>query len=210
MFGTMRRWSFTLGIAVATAACGDPVSSGDPLTEGEMTAISGMLASSGVDGVEGGLDSGSASPVGLSLSTVTADPTVSADLIEFSQSVSYTGTCAGGGSVTVQGNVSGAYDSDTESGSFSVDVDARLSACQALHEGVTFTVDADVELEGTLEFESGLLVGDNVFTYQGHFEWTSDDGRAGSCKIDLTLTLSPEGATSVSGSVCGQTVHTVA
>lgn len=189
----------TLGL-VLVAACGDPVSFGDPLTDEEAASISAMLGGAAANGFNQGFQSPAAA----------APYTAPEDVIQFSQAVSYSGLCAGGGSVNIQGKASGSIDTATESGTLSLDVQASASQCQAVHNTVTFTVDANLSLSGDFEFANGVPVGNNEFTYKGQFEWTSDDARSGGCKIDVRLTITPTGAGVVNGTVCGRTMQPIA
>ncbi len=186
---------------VFLAACSDPVSFGDPLSDEEAAAISGMLAQGAADGFANGF---AASRAGNGPAAAAAEP---ADVISFSQSISFTGLCDGGGTVSVEGRASGTVDTQTNSGTVSLDVKANASRCQAVHNAVTFTVDASMEMKGSLTFAQDAPVGNNEFTYKGKFEFTSDDGRAGGCKIDVKVTISPTGNTVANGSICGVTMQ---
>lgn len=188
------------GLVLIAGACGDPVSVGDPLTDEEIAAISQLLAGSAVDGFNQGFSNPNPSaPLGAP-----------EDLIQFSQSVSYTGTCTGGGSVDVQGSASGQIETTTQSGNLTLNVQTMIAGCQATHNAVVFTVGAEITLSGEFTFEQGAPVGENVFKYEGNFTWTSTDARSGGCQVNVTITISPTGASSVRGAVCGRDVTHVA
>ena len=43
---------------------------------------------------------------------------------------------------------------------------------------------------------------------QGGFDWSTDDGRAGTCLIDLEVTFDPESSTrTVVGQLCSRTIE---
>lgn len=64
----------------------------------------------------------------------------------------------------------------------------------------------DLRLAGDFSFADGAPVGVSTFTYSGAVLWEAEDGRSGSCSYDVVVTVSPDGSTAESGTVCGTSV----
>ena len=175
-----------LVLGMAVSACGDDggavgTTSGDPLNSTEANAVFNQLFGIGFGGL--------ASPPAL-MAAPAAEPIPET-----------TTQCPGGGSVTVSGDVSGG----TTSGSF--DITETISGCVVTEGGVAFTVNGDPEIRITGDITIGQTLEDIDIdmTIRGGFTYSSDDGRSGSCGVDVSISMT--GSTiSASGNVCGQSV----
>lgn len=192
------------GLALLTACGGDPIApAGDPLSEAEAAAIAQFMTGSAFEGLE--FDGGE----GPSASIAPAPSARgSSEPVEFDVSVEVTGGCPLGGSISVSGAYQGFIDSETESGTLTLDVDVSADACGFPAEETTFTVDTNpnLALDGNFEWAAGQPVGEQTFSYVGTVLWSADDGRSGSCAFDLQVTRSENGSLVESGTSCGTSI----
>lgn len=196
-----------LGLAMAgaglLAACGDdPVAppGGDELSAAEAAAISAFLVGESFEGWEFGQVGGPSASIAPSRS---AGAPIT---IDFSTQVS--AACPEGGSIALAVDVQGTVDDETQSGTLSLFVSESLDACAFSAEGTVFTLDTspDLELDGDFAWQAGEPVGEQSFTFAGGLLWEAADGRAGSCAVDLEVTLFEDGSTLQSGTICGSTL----
>jgi hypothetical protein len=191
----VRLFALTAGLAFVATACGDDdptgtgTNSGDPLTTQEALDVYAQL-NLAVSQALGGAVPGPAATPGAAMDPI---PTVSAD-------------CPYGGSVTVSGDVD-ASDFGQNGGSLSFTFTESISGCKVMSGGNTFTVDGDPnisisgDIDVTLSNQNYSLSG--TYDLDGGFSYTSDDGRSGSCAMDVSVDY---GTFSVSGSICGQSI----
>lgn len=193
------------GFALVFAACGEDTptgtNSGDQLTEAEIQALfnelSGAFSETNVFSVSQGAPA--------------AAPGIAA-AIDISQDLNVTVGCQAGGSVGIDGSVDGSVDEQSGAGDVQVDFRYDITDCAVPTETTTFTVNGDpyIQFTGDFAFSEGQF--SVTATEQGGFRFEADDGRMGSCAIDLTFSASyTQGSTepssldaSVSGTVCGQ------
>lgn len=187
-------------LPVLLAACSDDGSgpnTGDQLTREEAL----MIASA----VSGSVETTSAAP---SVSTSGLDG-VAADPITFTQDHESTHPCPRGGSVTLRWTVSGT--ADPEAGVFELDVEGvhQPSGCTYPHDGLTFTITGDPDLEFAAHVALANHQPSEPFTasIDGAFNWNASDGRSGRCVVqyeEVTDFLAKQ--RTVDGNVCGHTV----
>ena len=187
------------GLALTLAACGgDPlgVNAGDELTDAEIQAIFNAFS-----GAVGGIDASAhvAAPVdGIQMADIHVD-----------QDVSVSTQCSLGGEISLDGSVDGTVNDETFASDIEMEVGVQFDACGIPSDQNTLTVD------GTVEFYSHVVLNDGSFsvdgTQIGGFSFTSDDGRSGSCAIDIDFSASyTEGSSaqsSVTGTVCGRSAN---
>jgi hypothetical protein len=181
------------GLALFVTACGDDgptgTNSGDPLTAQEALDVYAQLNTAIATALGGAVPGPAASP-GAAMDPI---PTVSAD-------------CPYGGSVTVSGDVN-ADNFGENGGSIDFSLTEEINGCGVLSGGTTFTVDGDpyIAMSGDINVTIDGMSYDISGTYDldGGFSYTADDGRSGSCAMDVSVNY---GTLSVSGSVCGQSV----
>jgi hypothetical protein len=188
--------ALAVGLALTLVACGDNpvgVNSGDELTDAEIQAIFNAF-------------SGAFSDVNASAHVVApADGIQMAD-IQVDHSVNVTAPCALGGEITLDGSVNGTVNDETFASDLVMEVDVLFAACGVASDQNTLTVDGDIE------FDSHVVLSETEFSangsQEGGFEFTTNDGRSGSCAIDIEFSASyTEGTSaqsSVSGRVCGR------
>ena len=106
-------------------------------------------------------------------------------------------------------SVSGDIDDGAETGTVSFDVTETLTNCMisTQGDGTVFTVNTSppVRMTGDFSFSPTLLTAE--LNFSGGFAFTTSDGRAGTCAIDISRKSSvttTEGNEVVSGTVCGQ------
>lgn len=189
-----------VGMAALLAGCGgdDPAApTGDELTPAEAAAITEYMTGKAFSGwVE---EAGAENAV---LGEGSGEP------VQIDYDVQVTGPCDEGGTVTVSVELAGTVDDATQSGTLSLDLTTSADACAFPAEGTVFTLDTDPDLRlvGDLQWEAGLPVGENTFTYDGTVLWGAEDGRSGSCVFDLQVTYLEDGTTLESGTACGMSL----
>jgi hypothetical protein len=172
-----------LGIAVS--ACSDSggtgTNSGDPLDADEANALFNQLFSIGFGGI-------SSAPAPMKAAAAEPIPET-------------TSSCPGGGSVTVSGNV----DANSSGGTF--DITETISGCVVTSDGVAFTVNGDpnIRITGDVTVNQTAQTVDIDMSMKGGFSYSADDGRSGSCAVDVSISVTGTSA-SVTGTVCGQSV----
>lgn len=186
---------------IALTGCQDgevagPPDGGDAVSAGEAAAISGFL-------VNGAFASWNPGDIGGGVSALLVGSPITID-----HGVSVTSACPMGGELAVTGEITGSIDDQTLAGTLSLDVATSASNCAFLHEDTQFTLNTapDLALSGGFSFDQGMLVGQAVFTYVGAVQWSSDDGRSGSCSYDVSVTADQSGSLVESGTVCGQSI----
>ncbi len=184
---------------MAVAACGGDgptgTNSGDELTQAEIQAVFNELGTA-------------MASFGLG-EPPSAGPSASAGSVPFEADFNQSAACTEAGTVSLRGSVNGDFDDETNVGDMSMDLFLDFNACQFSSETTTFTVDGDPEIQfmADLAFTSTTVSIEGF--QQGGFRFSTSDGRAGSCAIDLTFSSSLNSETSevsstVSGTVCGQ------
>lgn len=189
---------------VALAACGsDFTSSGDPLTEAEAGELAEVLVEQGF--------------VGFAGSGPQQAPGAEAAAVPFTFTINESGSCDGGGTVSISGSASGNIDENNGTGNLSYDYTVTPNGCQVTTESqrvFTITGDPNIKVSGDLELTETLF--DFTFGYDGKFQWT-EGTRSGACGVDVTATIEMtfSGTTgelisvtaSMQGTVCGYTVN---
>jgi hypothetical protein len=109
-------------------------------------------------------------------------------------------------------------DQSGTSGTFGFNYTVTPSGCHVASGDKTFTITGDPNLQakGDFNFSSGAEVStfQGSLSYDGKFNWTSSDGRAGACGVDLTANYdfsiggtTTSGSATLSGTVCGVSVN---
>jgi len=185
-----------VGLALTLAACGgDPlgVNSGDELTDTEIQAVFNALG-----GAVAGIDASASrtAPLdGIQMAEINVD-----------QGVDVSTPCNLGGEISVNGSLGGTVDDETFASDLEMDVGVQFDACVIAAEQNTVSVD------GEIQFESHFVLNEAAFSADGSqvggFEFTTSDGRTGSCAIDIdfsaSLTEGTSAQSTVSGTVCGR------
>ncbi len=193
--------ALSLAAAASLAACGDndPTGvQGDPLSQSEVQAVFATLT-----GAFSSLGSPSASPV---MDGVVPQP--SAAPVDVAETFDLSIPCAVSGSMAAVGSLSGVVDDET----FDTDVSYALTitpaGCTVSSQETTVVVDGDPSITIMMDMvfdETSFLIDGS---YRGGLAYTTNDGRAGSCGINLNFTISANPSTgaseqSVTGKVCG-------
>lgn len=118
--------------------------------------------------------------------------------------------CPAGGEVTVTGSTTRAWDTELRSLTAETRASKVHRACAVpLREGRTVTLDGAPELvlTATRRMLNGAPDGLQTTTVRGAVRFSTSNGHAGTCRIDLTSTFDPAAGTHrVQGTSCGRTV----
>ncbi|KPK04016.1 MAG: hypothetical protein AMS20_09385 [Gemmatimonas sp. SG8_28] len=173
-------------LLLATAACSDDTTgvTGDPLTQQEAFAIFAELQSAVADALGG---------------VAPAPALVSTPIPEV------TGACLGGGTVKISGDVDDNIDPQTGLGTITFSLVESVDDCVVQTTGSTFTVNGapNLLISGDLTVAEDFAI-TGTYDMDGGFRYASDDGREGTCMVDVSLDFSNY---SLSGRVCGQSVR---
>ena len=115
--------------------------------------------------------------------------------------------CAMGGTVAVDAQASFIGEPDDESAGMELSVTLVHSGCTERHEGtgIAFTLDGAPELEVSIElsFSAELMVAISG-TVDGTVRWATEDGRSGSCTMDVGIESADDPDALLSLTVAGQ------
>ena len=183
-----------LGIALASASCG-----GESSTEPDDDTLTGEEALALLE-------------VAIGQGLVLADDVTSGSEIMTPDGVvlQFMAPCAMGGTVAVDAQASFIGEPDDESAGMELSVTLVHSGCTERHEGtgIAFTLDGAPELEVSIElsFSAELMVAISG-TVDGTVRWATEDGRSGSCTMDVGIESvdDPDALLSltVAGQACG-------
>lgn len=118
--------------------------------------------------------------------------------------------CRLGGSMTVDGDISHTYDTDTHTLTADFQATVTHDGCVRNIRGtqITLTGNPNLQLVAHRERVNGVPTGLQTWSLQGSVSWTKADGTSGTCDIDIQGQLDPAAHTrTIDGSVCGHTIH---
>jgi hypothetical protein len=118
--------------------------------------------------------------------------------------------CRLGGSMTVDGQVSHSYDTDTHTLTADFQATTTHDGCVRRIRGqdITLTGNPNLQLTAHRERVNGLPSGLQTWSLQGSVTWEKADGTSGTCDIDIQGQLDPDAHTrTVDGTVCGHEIH---
>ncbi len=181
-------------IGAFAAACSDASGPGAQLSQEEAAAVGGQFVGAAAGGVAAGVGTGlSPSPA----ANLAAPP------VERSFSFTHSRTCPGGGTLEVSGSMEGTIDRENRSGTITSEATIVATDCVVMHRDRTFTintVDPGITKMGQIAIENGDHSGE--LTINGQFTWVDGEGVSGTCTIDVTVTITPDGRTRTGGKVC--------
>lgn len=116
--------------------------------------------------------------------------------------------CPSGGQVVMSGTRSRTRDTDTRTGTMDVSATRTFTDCaRPLSDSLTVTLNGAVTFTAHREWESGAWHGMQEVNLAGGVDWTTDDGRAGTCQIDVQAGFDPGTHNrTVTGTACGEDV----
>lgn len=191
----MQRLFCAMAIVGFFTACSDGTSpsEGDDLSETEVQGISTELVTGAMAGMVAGL--GGSGPA----------PAPSGPPVEFAANINHTVPCEGSGTIDLAVSLDGTVDTETGDGTLAMEVIEEINNCRVNVEGTNFTVNGNpnITMSGNIQTSGESTSG--TLGYDGGFTWESDDGRSGSCTIDVDIDFS---ATSLSyqGQICNTTI----
>ena len=194
---SVSRCTVALTLALILGARGDGTG---PEDEGSLSQVEAQALSSII--ISQGLLTGFSGLSGLQVDGPALVP------ITINESLNNTAPCDLGGSVSIQGAMSGSVESDTFTGTIDMNFTEVHQACSLSDpvSGLLFTIDGSPNVTFTMEMR---FLSDFNQSYSGAFSgnlrWATA-GRVGACSVQIQFsgsTASP-GSDSLSGTVCGQ------
>lgn len=203
----MRKILPFLAVAVV-AACSDSVGNAGDLTDAEVGELTEVLVTSTFDATSEvataeSTESSLADPDGLALQAMGGSSST-----EFTR----TRTCPLGGQVVIAGTREREWDREAGTGSMTMELTRSHDDCarpfESTGESATvITVNGDVTGTAYHEWAMGERRGLQTMTMAGELTWETDDGRAGTCVIDITASFDPETHTrTVTGTFCDREI----
>ena len=199
--------TMALFAALGVAACGDdgPVSTGDALSEAEAAALSQIILGTAFQATAGAVPAGPATANGPQAAPFT-----------YSADVQASAPCSGGGTASLDGSAT--INGDDQTGEFSIaySVTASFAECsevagepqQQFTVGGSLTMSANADYTQGQGSEFGSL--NSTGSFSGSIDWSSEDGRSGTCAVSLTSTTTSNGqaiTASTEGSFCGLSIN---
>jgi len=194
-----------LAVAVA-AACSDGVGIAGGLTGAEIGELSDAIVSSTFDVT---------TEVATSeTSLAAADGPTLLGIMDGSASTEFTRTrsCPLGGQVVITGTREREWDREAGTGSMTMELTRSHEDCarpfDSTEDGATvITLNGAVAATATHEWQMGERHGLQTMTMAGELAWETDDGRSGTCVIDVTASFDPETHTrTVTGTFCDREI----
>ena len=118
--------------------------------------------------------------------------------------------CRLGGSLTVDGDISHTFDTDTHTLTADFQATVTHDGCVRNIRGthITLTGNPNLQLAAHRQRVSGLPSGLQTWSLKGSVGWVKPDGTSGTCDIDIQGQLDPAAHTrTVDGTVCDHTIH---
>lgn len=185
--------AFTRGVLLwavaATVACGSDSSTG-PKNSGLTAAEAQQVAISIFTEVSKALSSvGATAPTAASRSVAAAP------------AQTFSSPCTNGGTISGSFTFTSTLDSQ---GTGTVDGSMTItpSGCKVSTGTRTIQVDGSLNFTFATAFTKGAQSGDFTFHGGGSFTWTG-----GSCTMDYTVTVTPQGKQTITGTLCGETIN---
>ncbi|MGI9629029.1 MAG: hypothetical protein ACR2QM_19515 [Longimicrobiales bacterium] len=201
MFARTRTTFLTASIAMLPGfvACGgdDPTGvQGDPLSEAEVQVVFAALA-------------GAFSSVGTPSQAPADGPLVpSFAPVDVTQTFDLSSECVGGGTIAAGGSISGTTDDESFAMDLLYDLTLAPSGCTVADEETSIVVDGAPNIRIIMDILLNDLTLSVAGSYEGGIEYTTADGRAGSCGINLAFSVTANNSSgaseqSITGNVCG-------
>jgi len=116
--------------------------------------------------------------------------------------VNFDGTCPGGGTIAVAGNVDGTLDN---SGDGSIQSQLTITPTNCSVDKLVINGDPSITVDGTFNFAANAPAFPITLTETGGISYGPNP--SGSCQLNVTYTVSSQTSCAISGTVCGQAVN---
>lgn len=200
----MRRISSTLAMAgiVGLAACDSGITEPpEALTRAEVTELADAMSLEAFTAAEAGAEA-DVSPDGA----VTFDAGAAVP-VTYTREFTETVQCPAGGTVVTSGTATGERDREARSWSRELSATRTYTVCGFPVGDVALTVDGSLSLEASMARVAGEPQGTQSVSLVGSFDWSTADGREGTCDVDMHASFAPDTHTrTVTGDFCGRHV----
>jgi hypothetical protein len=198
---------------VSSGGCGagNSMTSGNTLSAAQAQAVSAQVAETLRAALDGAL--GVPTPADgarQSLSTVIravrpdsssgCTPAGSGENCSFP--LSYTGSCSGGGNISLSGDIDGTLNNSGD-GSIATQITVTPANCSV--SGTTFNGDPSISISGQIGFSDGTPAYPITFMESGGISYGPNP--AGSCQVNVTYSITALTSCTVSGTICGQPIN---
>ena len=184
-------------LVAAVAACDDAAGPGTGLDAEELATLSDAMVAGDFAYSAGVATAGQPDGATIALDPVTATG-------EFSGAR----PCPAGGQVLFEGTRTRTWDPDTQEGSADLAMTKTHQECarEVRSTVITLNGDPDIAVEAHHAWNAEGPVGLQTLSMHGAFTWSTDDGREGSCTVDIEASFDPETMTrTVAGTFCEHT-----
>lgn len=198
-------------ISLLTAGCGSSSKSSQTLSPAQAQAISNEVVTAlqgALTSVSGGLPAARAERRSLATALHDANPAQSSDCTTNSNGtacnipIAYSGSCPGGGTIGVAGDLIFTLD-NSGNGSDAAAITVTPANCSVSN--LTLNGDPAVVVATQFKIANDQLQFPMTFTETGGISYGPNP--AGSCLVNVSLTISSQTSCTVSGSLCGQSVN---
>jgi hypothetical protein len=128
-------------------------------------------------------------------------PTAAARSVATQPTQSFSSNCTNGGTLTGSFTYTDNLDSQG-TGSVSGSITITPNGCKVSTGTRLIAVGGSINFSFSLAFTQGVQSGDFTFHGGGAFTWSG-----GNCPMDYTVTLTPAGNETISGTLCGETIN---
>jgi hypothetical protein len=204
------------GLAIAASGCGggsmSSSSTSGPLTAAQAQAVSGQVVQALTAALGNAFNGISLvrKPEALSAALASAHPETSpssdctsgASGTSCNIPISYSGACSAGGTIAVNGAISGTLDT-SGTGDFGTEIMVTPTSCTVA--GTTFNGDPSITIGGQISLANDNISFPLTFTEGGGLSYGPNP--SGSCKVNVTYSFNSNAACTVTGTLCGQPVN---
>jgi hypothetical protein len=128
-------------------------------------------------------------------------PTAAARSLATQPTQTFSSTCTNGG--TLNGSLTFTDGIDNQgTGSLTGSVDVTPNGCKVSTGTRLIAVGGSINFTFSVTLTQGVQTGNFNFHFGGAFTWSG-----GSCPMDYTVSVTPQGKETVSGTLCGQTIN---
>ncbi len=193
-------------VALAVSACDDAVGTAGDLTPEEVAQLSDAVVGSTFESTTEVATDGTALVEGAQLLAESA--------LTATTEFTHTRSCVLGGQVVVEGTRVREWDWEARTGFMELSLTRTHEACaRPLRDDdeaattITLTGAPDIAVEAYHEWAMGERRGVQTLSMEGAVDWVTDDGRSGTCTIDIEAGFDPDSWTrTVQGTFCGREI----
>jgi len=189
-------------LAMVSACSADVLGSKGSLTADESAELAMQISST--------IQSSAGTSAAASMTRRPSTPGLNFASVPVSLNLDTTVPCPLGGQTHLTLSVSGTVDQTAQTAALDLTGTNAPQDCgyHAKHVKVSVTGTPNLTQTAHVSVDHGVPTGVQSFSSNGSFDWSTDDGRSGSCSLNYTATADYGNSTvTVNGTVCGTTIQ---